>query len=81
MMIAVDERPNSIFDESRIETSFWTTEQHLIERSPMTTKVRMARHQSGFHATDDAIQAIAESIGECKFIEITERIRQQPTGK
>ena len=76
-MIAVDTRPNSIFDESKIETSFWTTESHLIERSPMTTKVRIALHQSKIHVTEEVIETIAEAIGECKFIEIAEKIRQR----
>ena len=76
-MIAVDNRPNSIFDEKSVETSFWTTESHLIERSPMTTKIRIALHHSRIHTTDDAIEAIADAIGDCKFHEIAERIRQR----
>ena len=75
-MIAIDTRPKRIFDEKSVETSFWTTESHLIERSPMTTKVRIALHHSRIHVTDDVIQTIADAIGDCKFIEIAERIRQ-----
>ena len=75
-MIAIDTRPNSMFDEKSLETSFWTTESHLIERSPMTTKIRIALHHSKIYVTEDVIQAIAEVIGECKFIEIAEKIRQ-----
>ena len=76
-MIAVDNRPNSIFDEKSLHTSFWTTESHLIERSPMTTKVRIALHHSKIHVAEDVIQSIADAIGECNFIEIAERIRQR----
>lgn len=76
MMIGVDGRPNRIFDESKLETSFWRTESHFVERSDMTTKVRIALTQSGLYVNEKGIQFIAEQIGECKLSEIPERIRE-----
>lgn len=74
-MIAVDDRPNTLFDEKILETSFWTTERHLLERSLMIDKVRIALYHSRIYVDEEVIQHISDTIGECKFHEIPERIR------